>query len=432
MGAGPHGSDWTRPSTGPALAAPYSGGVHLPCTRRHRASAASATGGTAIVQPLLAGIVAAITGFSSSFAIVLAGVTAVGATDAQAASGLLAVCLLQGVLCIALSVRYRVPLTFAWSTPGAALLAATATSPGGFDRAVGAFLVASALLVLTGLWPALGRLVSRIPRPLANAMLAGILFPLVLAPVRAAVDIPSLALPVILLWLLLTRLLPRWAVPAAIALAILLLLVTDGAALSGAAVLPVPQFVAPVFEIGAMIGIGLPLYVVTMAGQNIPGIAVLSSFGFDAHSRPAIVSSGALSGVSAVFGGVPLNLAALSAALTAGPEASQQREKRWIASVSAGASYLVLGLVAGAASALVSSASPLLIEAVAGLALLGVFVAAVQAAVEDAALRLPAAATLLVTASGTTVAGIGSAFWGLVVGLVLLAWLLPRRPARTP
>ncbi|PPF31813.1 benzoate transporter [Rathayibacter tritici] len=388
---------------------------------------ADTPGGSAIVQPLLAGIVAALTGFSSSFAIVLAGVVAVGATDAQAASGLLAVCVLQGVLCIALSVHYRVPMTFAWSTPGAALLAATATLPGGFDRAVGAFLVASALLVVTGLWPALGSLVARIPRPLANAMLAGILFPLVLAPVRAAVEIPALALPVILLWLLLLRLLPRWAVPTAIALAIVLLVVADGAALAGAPLLPVPQFVAPVFEIGAMVGIGLPLYVVTMAGQNIPGMAVLSSFGYAAHSRPAIVATGALSGVSAVFGGVPINYAALSAALTAGPEASPHPEQRWIASVSAGASYLVLGVFAGAAAALVSSASPLLIEAVAGLALLGVFVAAVQSAVEDLRLRLPAAATLLVTASGTTIAGIGSAFWGLVVGLVLLAWLVPRR-----
>nr|WP_208856918.1 benzoate/H(+) symporter BenE family transporter [Rathayibacter oskolensis] len=383
-----------------------------------------------MVQPLLAGIVAALTGFSSSFAIVLAGVVAVGATDEQAASGLLAVCVLQGVLCIVLSVRYRVPLTFAWSTPGAALLAATATLPGGFDRAVGAFLVASALLVVTGLWPALGRLVARIPRPIANAMLAGILFPLVLAPVTAAVEIPMLALPVILLWLILLRLLPRWAVPAAIALAVVLLLVTDGAALAGAPLLPTLQFVPPVFEFGAVVGIGLPLYVVTMAGQNIPGIAVLSSFGYESHSRPAIVSSGAFSGVAAVFGGVPVNLAALSAALTAGPEASPLRERRWIASVSAGASYLVLGGVAGAATALVSSASPLLIEAVAGLALLGVFVSAVQAAVEDVRLRLPAAATLLVTASGTSIAGIGSAFWGLVVGLVLLAWLLPRRAAR--
>nr|WP_068207344.1 benzoate/H(+) symporter BenE family transporter [Rathayibacter tanaceti] len=380
-----------------------------------------------MVQPLLAGVVAALTGFSSSFAIVLAGVVAVGATDSQAASGLLAVCVLQGLLCILLSLRYRVPMTFAWSTPGAALLAATATLPGGFDRAVGAFLVASALLVVTGLWPALGRLVARIPRPLATAMLAGILFPLVLAPVRAAVEIPVLAVPVIVLWLLLVRLLPRWAVPAAIALAIVLLLVTDGSALAGAPLLPVPQFVAPVFEIGAMVGVGLPLYVVTMAGQNIPGIAVLSSFGYDAHARAGIVSSGALSGVAAVFGGVPVNFAALSAALTAGPEASPRPEQRWIASVSAGASYLVLGLVAGAAAALVSSASPLLIEAVAGLALLGVFVSAVQSAVEEPRLRLAAAATLLVTASGTSIAGIGSAFWGLVVGLVVLAWVVPAR-----
>lgn len=380
-----------------------------------------------LLQPVLAGIVAAITGFSSSFAIVLAGLRAAGADDAQAASGLLAICVFQGVLCIVLSLRYRVPMTFAWSTPGAALLVATGAVAGRFEEAVGAFLLASVLLLVTGLWPALGRLVARIPRALANAMLAGILFPIVLAPVQAAVDIPLLALPVIVLWILLSRLAARWATPVAIVAAVLLLLASNAGALSGVGLLPTVTLVTPEFDPGVMLGIGVPLYVVTMAGQNIPGIAVLSSFGFEAHSRPAIVSTGAASGIGALLGGLPINLAALSAALTAGPEAGE-KSRRWVASVAAGASYLVLGAFAGGATALVSSASPLLIEAVAGLALLGAFVAALLASVEQVALRLPAAATLLVTASGIAVAGIGSAFWGLVVGLLLAWWF--SSPAR--
>lgn len=379
-----------------------------------------------LLQPVLAGIVAAITGFSSTFAIVLAGLRAVGASTDQAASGLLAICVFQGVLCIVLSVRFRVPMTFAWSTPGAALLVATGAAAGRFEEAVGAFLLASALLLVTGLWPALGRLVARIPKPLANAMLAGILFPIVLAPVQAAVGIPLLALPVLVLWVLLARLLPRWATPVAIVAAVGLLLATSGSALVGANLLPVITWVNPEFDLGVMLGIGVPLYVVTMAGQNIPGIAVMSSFGYPAHSRPAIVGSGALSGVGALFGGLPINLAALSAALTAGLEAGE-KDRRWIASLACGCTYLVLAVLSGSATALVSAASPLLIEAVAGLALLGAFIAAIIAAVENVTLRMPAAVTLLVTASGISVAGIGSAFWGLVVGLLLALWFRPKR-----
>ncbi|HAM27133.1 MAG TPA: hypothetical protein DCP11_10685, partial [Microbacteriaceae bacterium] len=199
----------------------------------------------AIIQPITAGIVAAITGFSSSFAIVLAGLAAVGATQSQSASGLLVICVAQGVLSIVLSAVYRVPLKFAWSTPGAALLVATAGVTGRFAEAVAAFVVAAALIVLVGLWPALERLIGRIPRPISNAMLAGILFPLCLAPVKAAVQIPLLAIPVILVWLLLYRLAPRWAVPAAIVLAGILLAVTvDSGWLRGATLLPRLDFVA--------------------------------------------------------------------------------------------------------------------------------------------------------------------------------------------
>jgi benzoate membrane transport protein len=376
------------------------------------------------VQPIVAGIVAAITGFASSFAIVLAGLAAVGATDAQAASGLLVVCVAQGALSIALSVAYRVPLKFAWSTPGAALLVATAGITGRFAEAVAAFIVAAALIVLVGLWPALGRLIARIPRPIANAMLAGILFPLCLAPVTAAVELPLLAIPVVLVWLLLMRLAPRWAVPAAIVLAGILLAVTvDTGWMVTADLAPRLEFVAPSFDPLVVVSIALPLFVVTMAGQNIPGAAILASFGYQAPVRAALVGSGALSAAGALFGGVTINLAALTQALTAGPEAAPDTSRRWIAPVSAGATYVALGLSAGVATAFVAASPPILIQAVAGLALLGALVGAVTAAMESVDDRLAAIATFLITASGITVVGIGSAFWGLVVGGIVMLWL---------
>ena len=168
-----------------------------------------------MVQPIVAGLIGAITGFASSFAIVIAGLRAASATEQQAASGLLTLCLAQAVIAMLYSWRYRMPLSFAWSTPGAAMLIASEGVTGDFSAAVGAFVVCGALLVLTGLWPRLGRAMTAIPKPIAGAMLAGILFPMCLAPITASVQVPLLALPVVLVWLVLYRLAPRWAVPAA-------------------------------------------------------------------------------------------------------------------------------------------------------------------------------------------------------------------------
>ncbi len=384
------------------------------------------------MQPIVAGVVAAITGFSSSFAIVLAGLTAVGASPAQAASGLLVTCVAQGILAILLSTIYRTPLKFAWSTPGAALLVATAGITGRFGEAVAAFVVAASLIVLVGLWPTLGRLIARIPSPISSAMLAGILFPLCLAPVTASVQIPALALPVVVLWLLLIRVAAKWAVPGAIALAAILLATTvDRAWLTGAALLPGLQFAAPEFDPVVVVSIALPLFVVTMAGQNIPGAAILVNYGFEPRVRPALVGSGVLSAVSAPLGGITINLAALTQALTAGPEAATDPARRWIATVASGSTYIVLGLFAGVATAFVAASPPLLIQAVAGLALLGAFGSAVTAAVQNTDARLPAIATFLITASGITVVGVGSAFWGLVVGGLVMVLLGARRGRTT-
>lgn len=374
-----------------------------------------------IAQPIATGLVATVTGFASTFAILLAGVAAVGADAAQASSGLLAVCLAIGIGTIALSLRHRMPLMLAWSTPGAALLVATAGVTDRFGEAVAAFLVAAALIMLTGLWPALGRLVARIPRSIAGAMLAGIVFPLALAPVQAAVGIPLLALPIIVLWLALFRWAPRWATPAALILAVVLVAVTaEDGWLDGARLVPQLVLVPPEFDPMVVLSIALPLYVVTMAGQNLPGMAVVSSFGYPVPSRSALLTSGAGSALGALGGGITVNLAAITAALAAGPESAPEPERRWIASLSAGVGYLALAPFAGVAAALVAASPPLLIQSVAGLALLSALVGAVVSAVEVPRQRTAAIATFLVTASGIAVVGIGSAFWGLLVGGVVL------------
>ncbi|MET0806664.1 MAG: benzoate/H(+) symporter BenE family transporter, partial [Lacisediminihabitans sp.] len=177
-----------------------------------------------MLQPISAGFVAAISGFASSFALVIAGLRAVGASPAEASSGLLALCLAVAVVAIVGSLWLRIPLAIAWSTPGAAVLLAAHGGHVRFSDAVGAFLVSSALIVLCGLWPALGRAIVRIPRPLASAMLAGVLFPICLAPIEAVATVPLLAAPVVIVWLVLFRLAPRWAVPAAMAVAVVAVL----------------------------------------------------------------------------------------------------------------------------------------------------------------------------------------------------------------
>ena len=330
---------------------------------------------------------------------------------------------------MALAWRYRMPISTAWSTPGAALLVAAAQSDSNFPAAVGAFVVCGLLIVLCGLWPALGRLITRIPKPIASAMLAGILFPICLAPVTAVIDFPVLALPIVGSWFLVLRLAPRWAVPAAMLVCGIVIAISAGGDwLSRGAIAPQLVLVAPEFDPIVIVSLGLPLFIVTMAGQNVPGFAVMSTFGYTVPPRPALTSTGALSALGAAFGGLGINLAAITAAIMASPEAHPDRSQRWVATVSAGVVYVLLGLGAGVATALVAASPPILIIAVAGLAVLGALVTSVTSALEDPPHRITAIATFLVTASGLTLAGIGSAFWGLLTGAVFMLWLGMRRP----
>lgn len=400
----------------------------VPAPAESRSSPSDPGTGHAIV----AGVVTALVGFTSSFAVVLTGLRAVGASPEQAASGLLALCVTQAVGMVWLARRFRMPITLAWSTPGAALLAGSGAVAGGWPAAVGAFVAVGVAVVLTGLWPRLGRLIASIPVPLAQAMLAGVLLPLCLEPVTALRVSPAAVAPVIVVWLVLQRFSTRWAVPAAFATAAVVIaidLAAGNATVDRTALVPRLDLTVPQWSWQALVGIALPLYVVTMASQNIPGTAVMASFGYRVPWRAAMAVTGVGTVVGAPAGGHAINLAAISAALAAGPTAHPDPRRRWVAAFTAGLSYLVLAVTSAALSALVVAAPPGVVETVAGLALLATLAGALVSALSDESDRLPAVLTFLVAASGVAFAGIGSAFWALAAGLVirLLLRAEPRR-----
>lgn len=377
-----------------------------------------------ILPPILAGVTGALTGFASSFAIVVAGAIAVGATPSQAASGLLVVSLVQGIVAIVLSLTTRLPVSIAWSTPGAAVLVSAGALTNDFNAAVAAFIVVGVLIAITGLWPWLARVMTSIPAPIGSAMLAGILLPICLSPVTAAVQEPWLALPPILVWLVLSRFAPRWAVPVAVLVTVVAVIISAGSEwATGATLTPHIELVAPSFSDPlVVISLAIPMYVVTMAGQNIPGFTVLRTFGYtDFSARRILMTTGVASAVSAPFGAQTVNLSALSAAIMVGDEHTP-RDRRWISTVTGGVVYIALGLLASIAGALVAASPPILIESVAGLALLGALVTAVMGSLENPQARIVAIGTFIVVASGIVVAGFGSAFWGLIVGALL--WLV--------
>ena len=373
-------------------------------------------------QALAAGVLAAFVGFASSFAVIIRGLLAVGATQAQAASGLMALSIAMGVCGIILSLRSRLPISVAWSTPGAALLATTGTVAGGFAAAVGAFLLCGALIVLAGLWKPLGRWVAAIPPPLANAMLAGVLLSLCLAPVHAVAETPMLGLPVVVVWAVMARFKRLYAVPAAVVVAAVLIVATAHlSAASMGPLWPAPLLMPPVFNAAAIVGIAVPLFIVTMASQNIPGMAVLNVNNYRPAPGPLFVATGLFGVLAAPFGSHAVNLAAITAAMCSGPDAHPDAKRRYWAAVAAGATYVVFGLLAGADTAFIAAAPPILIEAVAGLALLGAFGAALMGAAADPKTREAAIITFLVTGSGVTLLGISGAFWGLIAGGAMMA-----------
>jgi benzoate membrane transport protein len=377
------------------------------------------------VSALTMGLLTAFVGFISSFAVITQGIAAMGATGPQQASALLAVCVAQSVLAIFFSIRHRMPIMMAWSTPGGALLATTGAIEGGFPAAVGAFVLCGLLITVSGLVRPLGRAIQMIPSALANAMLAGILLGLCLAPVKAVAFDAALGLPIVLAWMVVVSRWRLWAVPAALGAFILVLifgvdLPDDALAQIGAAIHPDLIFVSPEFTWHGFVSVALPLFIVTMASQNIPGIAILKAHHYEPPPGPLFASTGVFSAICALFGSVPVNMAAITAAMCASEDAHPDPARRYWAALVGGVAYIVLGLTAGGIIAFVSLAPPILLQAVAGLGLIGAFSNAAFGAYRDPESREAAAITFLVTASGTTFAGISGAFWGLLAGGLMM------------
>ncbi len=377
-------------------------------------------------QSLFMGLLTAFVGFASSFAVVLQGLKGVGATDLEAASGLMALSVSMGLCGVVLSLVTRLPVSIAWSTPGAALLVTAGVPEGGFPVAVGAFLVCGVLIVVAGLFRPLGRAVAAIPAPLANAMLSGVILGLCFAPFKAIAFDPRLGLPILAAWAVVAAFKRLYAVPAALAAFALVIAfgvdLPEGAMASWAASLKPPvELVMPAFTLPSLISIALPLFIVTMASQNIPGIAVLKVNHYNPMPGPLFAATGLFSLLSAPFGGHAVNLAAITAAMCAGEDAHPDPKKRYWAAVVCGLGYVVLGLLAGAVTAFVSLAPPILIQAVAGLALIAAFSGSAVAAFKEVDTREAAAVTFLITASGVSFGGISGAFWGLVAGGLMMA-----------
>jgi len=373
-----------------------------------------------LVSTGTAALIATVAGFGGTLPVVLAAADAVGATQAQASSWVSGLGIATAVSALWLSVRYRMPIITAWSTPGAALIASTSGVPG-IAAAVGAFVLAAILILLTAAIRPLGRLIEKIPPSIAAAMLAGILLRLVIAMVEHVPNAPLLVLLLIALFLVARILVPTLAslivLVAGALLAVGLGLVKPMPALG----LSRPELIVPAWDVATLIGLGVPLYLVTMASQNLPGFAVLRASGYQPPTQAVLAVTGAASLGTAFLGAHTSNLAAISAALCTGPEAHPDPAERWKAGVFYALWWGLIALFGASLVGLFGALPPALLATVAGTALLGSMAGAMGAALSADQDRFAAAGTLAVTASGVTLIGVGSAFWGLVFGLIVLA-----------
>lgn len=379
---------------------------------------------------VLAGVVTALVGFSSSFALVLTGLAAQGASTAQAASGLLVLCLGMAAGMLLLTLRYRIPLTLAWSTPGAALLASGRGGSPDWSAAVGAFLVVAALTALTGFWPWLSRQLAAIPVAIANAMLAGVLLPICVTAFTTLGRTPGYAAPILLTWLVGYAVARRWAVPLALVAALVVVALTLDAAPARSDLVPHLTWTMPTLDARLVVGLAVPLFLVNIASQYAPGVAVMSTYGYRVPWRPTMLVTAGASAVAAPFGGHAVNLAAISSALAASPEAHPDPDRRWIASVSAAGSNVVLALLSAAAAFVLTHSPPGLVITVAALALLAPLGSALQQCLAVTEDREAAVVTFVATASGLSLLGVGAAFWGLVAGLLVRTVLRAARRRR--
>ena len=374
------------------------------------------------LSAVVAGFVAVLVGYTSSVVIVFQAAAALSATPAQTMSWMWALGLGMGLTSAGLSLWYRRPVLTAWSTPGAALLV-TAGVGVPMNQAVGAFIVSGLLVTLAGATGWFARVMDRIPQALAAALLAGVLTRFAFDAFLSVRSETGLVLTMFAAYLIGRRAWPRYAVPGVLLVGVLLAAMRGQLQWSSVAWRwAQPTFTLPSFSLAATIGIALPLFVVTMASQNLPGVAAQRAAGYDTPISPAITVTGLATLLFAPFGGYAFNLAAITAAICMGREAHEDPARRYVAAVMAGLFYIVLGLLGGAVVGLLAAFPKELVLALAGFALLATIGSGLSAAMKDEGSREAALITFLVTASGLALWGVGSAFWGVVAGaLALLA-----------
>ncbi|MEY8879173.1 MAG: benzoate/H(+) symporter BenE family transporter [Leptothrix sp. (in: b-proteobacteria)] len=390
---------------------------------------------------VVAGFVAVLVGYTSSVVIVFEAARSLGADAAQITSWMVALGLGMAISSIGLSLRDRRPVLTAWSTSGAALVAtaaaAAASRGAGISLAegVGAFMVSSGLIALAGVTGLFERIMNRIPQPIAAALLAGVLTRFGLDALAALHTDTLLVGGMLLSYLLGRRLWPRYAVPGVLLCGLVIAGAQGQLQLQAMeARWPLPVWTTPAFSLRALIGVALPLFVVTMASQNLPGVAAQRAAGFDTPVSPVLGATGLIGLLLAPFGGFSFNLAAITAAICMGREAHEDPERRYTAAVMAGVFYLLMALAGGAVVGLLAAFPKALVLAVAGLALLGTIGGGLASALAEPRWREPALLTYLVTLSGVSLLGIGSAFWGVMAGALAVAvqhWRAPSGVAST-
>src|SRR5665213_2303975 len=365
-------------------------------------------------------VAAVVVGFASTILVVMQAADAVGASEAQKISWAAMLCFAMAGLPLYLSWRHRMPMIIAWSTPGAALLATSAQGVS-YSAALGAFAVAGLLAALTGLITPLAKAIERIPTAIASAMLAGVLLTYVLKVPTAALMMPWQVLPLVIAFFVLRLWKPMWTVPIVVALGLVLAAVNglvsfkpDDLALARL------TFDMPQFMPAAIISLGLPLYLVTMASQNLPGFAVLRASGYQPPVASALITTGLASTLLSPFMGPQVNMAAITASLTTVPDTHPDPSQRWKVALPYGALYALVGLAAGLFVKVLGALPTDLVHAIAGLALFSPLMGSLQAMMKEASEVEATLVTLLITASGVAIFGIGAPFWGLVVGLALL------------
>ena len=375
---------------------------------------------SALFPAFTAALIAVLVGVTSSVAIVFAAAKAAGATPAQTGSWIGALCIGKGLSSMYLSRRYRTPILLAWSTPAAALLA-TGLDGVTMRQAIGAFVFSALLLLITGVTGAFDRVIDNIPLPLASALLAGVLVRFAIDGFASAKAEPALVVSMFAAFVLSRRLLPKFSALIVLGVGLGVALVQGSLTTKGVHLgLVDPQFVSPSFSFGVLLGLGVPLYIVTMAAQNVPGVAALRAHGYDVRASPAITASGIAGLILAPFGSFGINLAAITASMVMGPDIHPHRDRRYPAAMFAGALYVGVGLIGGSVASVLGVLPRALILAVAGFALIPTVVNGMTTAVSDPHQREAAMITFLITLSGVSLAGIGAAFWAILAGAIAL------------